>query len=885
MADFRYYLNRQGVRGPKGEKGDKGFSPTIEVNTNTASEYTLLITDVDGAEITDNLRPTYEDEGGTYVRVNRDTDKQYFGTLDQATETLLGGVQLASTDDISDETSNKVITPKTALNKFVTLDTAQTINSNKVIGDNNTLSFADGAHKTTLGFDSSGNFNITAPVSSKLILQGDNGDSKVTLASNGVVIEDNSSSGYNLTLQNDSFSVNTNYTYLSGYTFKGNRHISPLTAGNNITLHYYDEQGDGTHDEIVISADLSSIEADLTEAKTEIVAMQADVADLDANKQDKLTAGDNITIEQDSEGNTVISSTGGGGGTGDVTAAGDNSFTGSNTFNSSDTTKAAINLPAVSDGSGANILLGDSSSSYYGSMRLSSTNGNLSLSSNKNLTLNSGNNTYVDASNIVSLSIGDGYTSFKISENQMTFYGNGVYPNLKLSSGFGSTTKYVLTQNNVTAGEGITINETTDGIEIVSGASGTVINDSTGTELTEITLGDNLQVTDGTLNVNLDEIGTDISALSTRVTTLENDKVTISTTIDSTSTDSTAASSKAVYDLVEPINDALGNLLGADNTVVLTQSNVTAGDNVTITKTTSGIEISSTGGSSASIATTSTAGIVKPDGTTITVADDGTISVVGGSSSGDVTAAGDNTFTGSNTFSSSNGIILDTGSAGTAVTFKKGTYDSFSQTTSYYNGTISTSSNDLTINAGDNSSLTLEAGGSSGAGGDVTIICSNSNASGQFSVRAQKRPIFHSLSKGYDYWFLTSENLVAGDGITISEDSNGSVTISASSSSSVTVDTELSTTSTNPVQNSVITANINEMDTAIQTNAADIATIENRLTTDESATLTNSTKISTLEETITTLQSTIDALTTRIAALEAEIDGGSASSTDTTSFT
>ena len=46
------------------------------------------------------------------------------------------------------------------------------------------------------------------------------------------------------------------------------------------------------------------------------------------------------------------------------------------------------------------------------------------------------------------------------------------------------------------------------------------------------------------------------------------------------------------------------------------------------------------------IATTTTAGIVKPDGNTITVSADGTISAVGG----DVTAAGNNRFTGDNTF-------------------------------------------------------------------------------------------------------------------------------------------------------------------------------------------------------------------------------------------
>lgn len=52
-------------------------------------------------------------------------------------------------------------------------------------------------------------------------------------------------------------------------------------------------------------------------------------------------------------------------------------------------------------------------------------------------------------------------------------------------------------------------------------------------------------------------------------------------------------------------------------------------------------------------ATTDSVGLVKPDGTSITVADDGTISAVN-SGSGDVTAAGDNVFSGANTFSGNN---------------------------------------------------------------------------------------------------------------------------------------------------------------------------------------------------------------------------------------
>ena len=30
MADFNFYLNRQGVKGNKGEKGETGFAPIVE---------------------------------------------------------------------------------------------------------------------------------------------------------------------------------------------------------------------------------------------------------------------------------------------------------------------------------------------------------------------------------------------------------------------------------------------------------------------------------------------------------------------------------------------------------------------------------------------------------------------------------------------------------------------------------------------------------------------------------------------------------------------------------------------------------------------------------------------------------------------------------------
>ena len=84
------------------------------------------------------------------------------------------------------------------------------------------------------------------------------------------------------------------------------------------------------------------------------------------------------------------------------------------------------------------------------------------------------------------------------------------------------------------------------------------------------------------------------------------------------------------------VGDNLVNEInGANTQLYLKQGDIAAGNNVTVEKTATGVKISSTGGTSTDvpIATTEIAGKVKPDGTTITITEDGTISSVGGGSS------------------------------------------------------------------------------------------------------------------------------------------------------------------------------------------------------------------------------------------------------------
>lgn len=97
MADFNFYVNRQGIRGRKGEQGEQGFSPIISVKTQTANEYVLTVQNEDGSFDSPNLRGNaITNNGGTYIRYNPDTEEMYTGYADMASYDAVGEVQFAT---------------------------------------------------------------------------------------------------------------------------------------------------------------------------------------------------------------------------------------------------------------------------------------------------------------------------------------------------------------------------------------------------------------------------------------------------------------------------------------------------------------------------------------------------------------------------------------------------------------------------------------------------------------------------------------------------------------------------------------------------------------------------------------------------------------------
>lgn len=112
MADFNFFLNTQGLRGRTGAKGADGFAPVIAIGQNTLNTFTLLITTPDGTFETPNLRGSIINNAGsgTFLRYDAETDSIYLSELPTASETEVGGVTIATDEELANAAGTGVVT-------------------------------------------------------------------------------------------------------------------------------------------------------------------------------------------------------------------------------------------------------------------------------------------------------------------------------------------------------------------------------------------------------------------------------------------------------------------------------------------------------------------------------------------------------------------------------------------------------------------------------------------------------------------------------------------------------------------------------------------------------------------------------------------------------
>lgn len=362
-AKFNFYLNRQGPKGQKGEKGDQGFSPSITVNTDTADEYTLLIQNEYDSFVTDNIRPTYDDRGGTYVRVDRANNIQYFGSADMATTANYGEVKLAQASDLAstvDVGNSNVITVELLKTWFsgqladnlVTTTNNVTIQGQKIFAtptrfmdtvrignrlmvtqeDTGTVTFDSdetgtliGTHLTSTG-DASFSKNVTvdgtATIKGGVFISGDAtiynpqlGNTTInggltTKASIGIQGQDIHLRSANPTVYLENMYGTNEIEIFRGLFSDGN----PNPAANYLHIGHSQLQLNlsgkaikANGKDVATTDTVEAMQSDLNIAKQDIIEAQGDIDNLQMNKQNKLTAGTGITIDADN----VISATGG----------------------------------------------------------------------------------------------------------------------------------------------------------------------------------------------------------------------------------------------------------------------------------------------------------------------------------------------------------------------------------------------------------------------------------------------------------------------------------------------------------------------------------------------------------------------------------------------
>jgi hypothetical protein len=317
MADFNFYINRQGIRGLTGAKGDQGYSPQISVIRDTADEYILLVQNENSSFETSNLRGNFvidDTAHGDMIKYDAENNRLYTGIYRVADHTNFGTVRLATMEDVENPVEDDaVVANVTLLNevintyvtqldtkidsveqelkstieglkyKYVTLDTLQTItNSKEFYNSNINLS---GTSKITFS-DNLGSIGL------------DGGMLKVE--------------GYHTVSMRPHFG-NSSVT-ADGDTLS-------LWATGLISLNCFNE--------------IRLLTDKLTNKGNFIL------------DQSNVEQGENITIENTETG-IKISATGGGS-SGDVTAAGDNVFTGLNNFKNDVSIEDEIHLYSYRD--------------------------------------------------------------------------------------------------------------------------------------------------------------------------------------------------------------------------------------------------------------------------------------------------------------------------------------------------------------------------------------------------------------------------------------------------------------------------------------------------------------------------------------------------------
>lgn len=323
MADFNFYLNRQGIQGRKGDKGDAGFTPTISVSEQTLNSYKLKITneynEFETPNLIGNLGVT--DNGGTYLRYNPATGAVSTGEIDGATTEVVGGVRKSTDADLTNLSADTVVTPANVADMLPLLLEAGT--------DNVTITQDEVTSKTKISVEGgSGSGDVTAAGNNRFT--GDNTfTGKVNIAGGALTVDGvanlNQTTAQYLNAVNITSTGEVNAVSIKAndlrsddiHTTENKKYLTELDVDNQ-TIQVVNGKLHCNLDEL--GNEVNSLTGEVTDLTGRVTANEADISAMKTGKQNKLTAGANVTLTDLTDGTVRIDATGGGG-TGDIPIA------------------------------------------------------------------------------------------------------------------------------------------------------------------------------------------------------------------------------------------------------------------------------------------------------------------------------------------------------------------------------------------------------------------------------------------------------------------------------------------------------------------------------------------------------------------------------------
>lgn len=313
MADFNYFLNRQGIQGRKGDKGDAGFTPTISVSEQTLNSYKLKIAneynEFETPNLIGNLGVT--DNGGTYLRYDPITGTVSTGEIDGATTEVVGGVRKSTDADLTNLSADTAVTPANVADMLPLLLEAGT--------DNVTITQDEATSKTKISVEG-GSGDVTAAGDNRFT--GDNTfTGKVNIAGGALTVDGlatlNQTTAQYLNAVNITSSGEVNAVSIKAnglrsddiQTTENKKYLTELDVDNQ-TIQVVEGKLHANLDELgnevnSLSGKVTSLTGDVTDLTGRVTVNEADISAIKTGKQNKLIAGDNITIDENT--NTISS--------------------------------------------------------------------------------------------------------------------------------------------------------------------------------------------------------------------------------------------------------------------------------------------------------------------------------------------------------------------------------------------------------------------------------------------------------------------------------------------------------------------------------------------------------------------------------------------------